>query len=232
MVESKENHSVASEPKQITAEGASSISATKKGAGFKFGKREAIIVGIVVVLLVLAWLFVVFLPNQYRFSFNIDGLDYYSNEYTPAEFFGVVNDSNNFVVSVELVDGNADPFVVNTMNLWLIALNAKQKHTVSLVKTVDQLGAIKSCLTNDANVMMSRSLTAQECEFLLNDANAVHINLHKSTSNKVILYSKRAEIYSLSGKNMSNVSYAMIIQFYKDFDTLLQRVNEQINSVK
>ncbi|MFA5931299.1 MAG: hypothetical protein WC821_03225 [archaeon] len=185
----------------------------------------------VLVFLILLWFFVIFLPNSYRFSFQVDALQYQSNDYTPSEFFKLVRDNNSFVVSVELIDGNADPWVVNSMNLWLVGLNANKKHTISLIKTVDSFGNISSCITNDANVLSSRDLTSEECIAILNDSSNIRINLHKSIENKVVLYPKRAEIFAQKGEAFAIVSYSMIKNIFTDFDRTLAIINERINSV-
>ena len=182
-------------------------------------------------MLVLLWFFVVFLPNNYRFSFPINALNYYSNDYTPSEFFKLVKDSNSFIVSVELIDGKSEPWAVNSMNLWIIALNADKKKTFSLIKTVDSYGNINSCMTNDANVLSSRDMNKSECLDLLNDSSFIKINLHTSNENKVILYPHSAEVFSQKGEPSAIVSYSFIKNIYPNFDKTLAIINERINSV-
>ncbi|MFA6419543.1 MAG: hypothetical protein WCW13_01985 [archaeon] len=186
--------------------------------------------GVVVLVIIAVLLFSLF-TNSYRFSFQINSLTYESNYYTPSEFFKLVHDSNNFVVSVELVDGNSSPWTVNSLNLWLIALNADKKHVASLIKTVDSGGNIKSCLTNDANILSSRQLNSSECTLLLSNPKITKINLHTSNENKVILLSSSAEIYAQKGEAFAIVSYSFIKNIYPDFDKTLAIINERINSV-
>lgn len=194
------------------------------------GKELILGGGIVVLVLIIFFLFN-FFTNSYRFSFKINELNYYSNDYTPSEFFVMAKDSDNFLVSVELIDGNSNPWVVNSMNLWLIAFNADKKKTTSLIKTIDSQGNIKSCLTNDGNIMSSRELSREECVAVLDSNNLIKINLFKSYENKVILFKDGANVYAEGGQAFAIVSYSFIKKIYPDFDKTLAIINEKIKSV-
>jgi len=225
MVEKKEKVSVVV-PEVVVAK-----KPTKKESFFQKNKKLVLLAGGVLVILVLLYVFLVFLPNWYRFSYKLNSLDYYSNEYTPSEFFSLIKEGSSFVVSVDLIDGNADPWNVNSLNLWLIALNADGKKAVSLVKTVDAFGNISSCITNDANVLSSRELNKEECTLLLDDSSSIKINIHKGPQNKVIFFTNSAEVYAQRGQSEALVNYSFIKQVYPNFDDTLAIINERINSV-
>jgi hypothetical protein len=209
-------------------------------------KSLAFLVAVAVLLLIIVWVLIVFLPNQYRFSFTADGnickssvlgllgdpnCFYYSNDYTPTEFFKAARDENNFIVSVDLIDGNSDPWAVNSMNLWLVELNSKKKHTVLLIKSVDSFGNIASCLSNDGNVLVSREISGQECSSLLGDASKIRINLHFSGDNKVVFSANQADIFAQKGRTMSTVNYILIKGIDANFDRTLAIINETIGSI-
>ena len=218
-------------PEVISKETESAGVKTKEGKK-RLGRNQWLVLGGVALLLVIIVIAVlVFLPNQYRFSFTINALPYYSNEYTPSEFFNLAKNSDSVIVSVDLVDGNADPWTVNALNLWLIAFNADRKDVTSLVKTVDSSGNLKSCITNDGNILQSRDLNIQECLVFVNDVNSLKINLHKSNQNKVILSSNTADIYYQKGEASAIVSYSFIKNIYPNFDTTLAIINEKINGM-
>ncbi|VVB74709.1 Uncharacterised protein [uncultured archaeon] len=196
-----------------------------------FGKKVLFLGAIAVFLIIVAWVFIVFLPNQYRFSFTVDDVPYYSNEYTPTEFFNVVKDSNDFVVSVALLDGNTDPWTVNSMNLWLVAFNSNHKRTTVVIQSIDIFGDTKNCLTNDGNLFASREIAKEECLGILNNSSAVKINLHPSSENKVVLSQNRADIFAQSGRLNSTLNYLVIKSIFPNFDTTLSIINEKINAV-
>jgi len=222
------------QPKSLADKGLEYAKATGPGRKQReagFGKKVLFLGAIAVFLVVVAWIFIVFLPNQYRFSFTVDDVPYYSNDYTPTEFFKVVKDSNNFVVSLSMLDGNTDPWAVNSMNLWLVAFNSNQKKTAVVTKVVDVFGDIRTCFTNDGNVLQSREISKEECLKILANPSAVKINLHTSGENKVVLYTDRADIFAQSGRLNSTLNYLVIKNIFQNFDTTLSIINEKINAV-
>jgi len=195
------------------------------------GKKALFLCAIAVFLIVVAWVFIVFLPNQYRFSFAVDDVPYYSNAYTPSEFFKIVRDSDNFLVSVEMLDGNTDPWVVNSMNLWIVAFNSNSKKTTVVTKTTDVFGDIKGCITNDGNLMNSRDISREECLSIVNDPSRIKINLRTSADNRVVLYENRADVFAQKGKLNSTLNYLIIRNIFPNFDTTLSIINEKINAI-
>jgi hypothetical protein len=185
----------------------------------------------VVILLLLVGLWYFSQAPSHRFSFTIDGAPFVSDTYTPSEFFKEFKASNNFIVSVDLVDGNATPWIVNSLNLWLIALNADKKTVASLVKTIDSQGNLNNCITNDANVLVSRTLTSDECNALLKDTNSIIVEIKSSNEDVVFLSKNKLEIRASSGKVATALSNASIKQFYPKFQELLDLINEKIGSI-
>jgi hypothetical protein len=195
-------------------------------------KNTPLFFGLLVILIIaFLWIFLVFLPSQYKFSFNINGVDFVSNEYMPSEFFREFKDNNSILVFVEAPNNAVDAWVANSMNLWLIALNADKKQAVLVIKNIDSSGKTLGCLTNDGNVLVSREMTVEECNLVENDFARAKIFIKLGSTNTVIL-SKNKLISIASGtKTISNVNYYAIKEMYADFDDVLAKVNERINSI-
>ncbi|MFA5125503.1 MAG: hypothetical protein WC462_00690 [archaeon] len=203
---------------------------SKSKKPFVSNKKLLFLVAGIVVLLVFAWVFFVFLPNYYRFSFPIDGLNYYSNYYTPSEFFELVRDSNSVVVSTELVDNELDVWAVNARQLWIVGLIFDKKEVLQVVKSVDSFGNLQYCSMNDFNVLQERKLSAVECNAFFNDSNYLSINIRRSSENKVVLGRNSADIFALKGESMTWVNYSVIKNVYSNFDQILAIFQEKKNS--
>jgi len=202
-----------------------------KKKSFTNKNKAFLALALLVIVLVMVY-FLFFSQPSYRFSFDKSGVKFLSNEYTPSEFFKGMKDQNKFIVSIDLVDGNTSAWVVNSLNLWLVALNADHKETISLVKTVDAQGNILSCLTNDANVLVSRELSVQECTDLISDKNSFLVEINLAKEDKVILSKNKLQLFASGTKTISSVNYLAIKQMYPNFDDILAIVNGRINSVK
>jgi hypothetical protein len=86
-------------------------------------------------------------------SFERNGVHYYSNDYSPVEFFGAIKDANEIYVSPGLIEGKADQLVVNSMNLWQVVLIAEGRKAIQLVRAYDsesgqREGRLLYCQTN------------------------------------------------------------------------------------
>jgi hypothetical protein len=195
------------------------------------GNNHIVFVGVIAVLALVLLYLLVFSTPQYKFSFNINGVQYYSNEYTPSEFFSGFKDNNVFFVSLDLVDGNADSWSVNSLNLWLVALNYDNKKVHSIVRTIDSSGALKSCMTNDGNILNSKTISDNECSLIMNNNSNPRVLLRFGSQDKVILSANQVEVFSSSKKNSALVNYWVIKQMYPDFDSTLAKINERIGAI-
>jgi hypothetical protein len=80
-------------------------------------------------------------------------------------------------------------------------------------------------------VLVSREMTVEECNLVENDFARAKIFIKLGSTNTVIL-SKNKLISIASGtKTISNVNYYAIKEMYADFDDVLAKVNERINSI-
>ena len=186
---------------------------------------------VVIVLLVIIAFAVLFLAPKYKYSFNISGVNFVSNEFTPSEFFSKFKDNNSFLVVIDVKAGETNSWVINSMNLWLIALNADGKSVQSLVRLTDSTGALISCATNDSNILSSRDIALDECNLMLSDLSKPKVILSLSNENKAVLSNNSLEIFATGADTVSNVNYYVIKQMYANFDSTLALVNERINGI-
>lgn len=205
--------------------------AKKEKAAQKKSNLPLLAVGVIVLLIIIVFA-VLFLVPKYKYSFNISGVDFVSNDYTPSEFFPQFKDNNSFLVIIDVKEGQSNAWVVNAMNLWLIGLNSDGKHVQSLVQMVDFSGAPKSCATNDSNILSSRDIPLSECSSLINDPSKAKVVISLSNEDTVIMSNNRLDVLSSGTTTISQVNYFAIKQMYSDFDKTLALVNERINSIK
>jgi preprotein translocase subunit SecG len=210
----------------------STVGGGKKSNLFSNSSPLLILAGVVLLLVVLFLIYSVLFASPYKYSFNISGVDFVSNESTPSEFFNAFNDNNSFVVSVDVVNNASNAWVVNSMNLWLIALNADKKEAILIVKNVNSNGDINNCLTNDANVLESRELSSTECKLILNDESKGQIVILLSNKDEVLMEKNKVTIFASGTKTISYVNYYVIKEMYTNFDDILAIINEKINSIK
>lgn len=191
-----------------------------------------ILTGAALILVILFLIYSVLFASAYKYSFNISGVDFVSNDYTPSEFFKSFNKNNSYVVSVDVVNNASNAWVVNSMNLWLIALNADHKDATLVVKNVNSNGDINNCLTNDANVLVSREISKDECTLILNDETKGQVVISLSNKDQVLLEKNKVTVFASGTKTISHVNYYAIKEMYINFDDILSLINEKINSVR
>jgi len=202
----------------------------KKGFSLMQNKTPLIFGLFAIIIIALLWVFLVFLPAQYKYSFNINGVDFVSNEYTPSEFFPKFKDNNSFVIVVDAPNNVVDAWTANSINLWLVALNADQKEAILLIKNINSSG-VAGCITNDGNVLVSREINADDCSLLENDSQKARIFIKLSDSDKAVLFENKLVINSSGTKTISLVNYFVIKEMYANFDEILALVNEKINAI-
>ncbi|MGI6589991.1 MAG: hypothetical protein ACOX1V_05025 [Candidatus Iainarchaeum sp.] len=198
---------------------------------FQENKTLLIFASVMLFLVILFLIYSIFLSNPFKYSFNINGVDFVSNEFTPSSFFKEFRKNESFLVSVDVVDNSSNAWVVNSMNLWLVALNADKKETLLVVRNVDSKGILSDCLTNDANVLNSRVISKSECEGLLNDINKARIIISLSNKNFVLFEKNKLSVFASGVNTISGVNYVVIKEMYSNFDDVLTLINQKIGSV-
>lgn len=203
----------------------------KKKDFVKDNKLLLVFASIALFLIMLFLVYSVFFSNPYKYSFNISGVDFVSNEFTPSVFFKEFKENDSFLVSVDVVNDSSSAWVVNSMNLWLVALNADKKETVLVVRNVDESGLVNSCITNDGSVLESRDINAFECDLILSDSSKARVFISLSSKDFVLMEDKKLTVFASSVKTISMVNYYAIKEMYSNFDEVLALVNQKIGSV-
>jgi hypothetical protein len=191
------------------------------------------------VLLVVLYFLLVFLPSQYKYSFNIDGVQFVSNYYTPSEFFSGLKDANSFVVVADLVDGNNDEFVGASERVWIIGLTAnlqkrnalQNSKVVQLIRYTDSQGNAYKCFTNDGNISVGRMVSLEECNSIINDPVSYRILIGVGSENKAILSENKIEVFASKRSLLYNVNFIVVQQFVPDLEEILLRAKGIIQSI-
>ncbi len=184
-----------------------------------------------VVLVIVVALAFMFLVPKYKYSYNISGVSYLSNEYTPSEFFNGLRETKDVYVSIDIGEQTRDQMVVNSLNLWLVALNAGQKNAVSLVRVIDSNNNFAYCLTNDGNVLVTKRIESDECGAILSDASKMRIIISIGKENAAYLSNNELKVFATGSDTISTVNYHVIKQLYTNFDDLLLLVKDKIGGV-
>lgn len=203
----------------------------KKANSLKNNRTLLIFASIALLLVILFLVYSIFVSSPYKYSFNISGVEFVSNNYTPSEFFKEFRTKSSFVVSMDVVDNASSSWVVNATNLWITALNFNKKETFLVVKNVNQNGEIANCLTNDSNVFVSRDLNADECRVILNDSTKAQVVIVLSNRDQVLMEENKLTIFASGTKTISHVNYYAIKEMYSNFDEVLAIINEKIGSI-
>ena len=67
---------------------------------FQENKTLLIFASVMLFLVILFLIYSIFLSNPFKYSFNINGVDFVSNEFTPSSFFKEFRKNESFLVSV------------------------------------------------------------------------------------------------------------------------------------
>ncbi len=188
-------------------------------------KKAYALIALVIVVILIA-LYFAFVP-QYKYSFNVGGLPYYSNYYTPTEFSNFVKNLDVVYVSPALVETNVNPSIVNAMNLWQVVLIMNGVDAVQLVRAVDSQGKLLYCSTNNGDPTQNIQLSIDECNNVMNNNFVVKI---ETGNEKVILEANSITIYS-SSAIISNVNFAVIKDIFPNAQEALDIVNEKIYGI-
>ncbi len=184
-----------------------------------------------IVLLIIISIWVLFFYSPYRFSVNIDGYNYLSNEETPSVFFEQLKQENEFYISPVFVEGTTEQMVVNSSQLWIVLLNYNQVSAIQLIRVTDTTGNLNECYTNWGDTKKSEVLSAENCQNLINDANKAHIFIDKGGTEQVVLEGKNVYISYSSTAKVSDVSLSALEQLYPDARATLERINAIIGQI-
>ena len=183
---------------------------------------------IVLVIIFIGVISIVISPcGFFKFSSNINGLYYCSNQYTPSVFFEEFKNLDEIYVSPALVEGEFESLEVNALLLWQVTLNSEQKNSIQLIRAVDEYNNLIYCSTNDGNIFNEKRLSKEECQLILNNQNKFFVLMEKGPE-KVILEKNKIIIYSSNYKVVSQINFEVIKQIFSDAEKYRLIVNESI----
>jgi hypothetical protein len=195
----------------------------KKSSFFKdnFKLIFVVLIALIVGVFIIAPLF----SNPYKFVFEVNGVNYKSNEYVPSEFFKRLADSETIVVSPKILGEVTSQPVVNTVNGWLVAGIGNGKNMIQLFRIVDNQGNLTSCYSNDGNVLSSRVLSSSDClDYMNKPYDFVFIEIG---NNEVILEGNKMTIFS-KVENLESLNYNIVSQIFPNLNDLYARSNQII----
>lgn len=223
----KEKVSVSNEKNIINIENKINMNSEKKIIKKKeISNKKAYAVIALVIIVILVALYFAFVP-QYKYVFNVNGIPYYSNYYTPTEFSNFVKNLDVIYVSPALIETNVNPSIVNSMNLWQVVLIMNGVDAVQLVRAVDNDGKLLYCSTNNGDPTQNVQLSIDECNNIMNNNFVVKI---ETGSERVVLEANSITVYS-SSAIVSNVNFAVIKDIFPNAQEALDIVNEKIYGI-
>ena len=202
----------------------------KEKSSKKFNSKFLVIGAVVLVIVILLAVF--FLMPKYKFSYNLGGVSYLSNDYVPSEFFSELRASDEVYVSIDIGTQTRDQMVVNSSNLWIVALNAAHKKAISLVRVIDTNNNFAYCLTNDGNVLVNRRVEVAECSSILSDSSKMKVLISIGKENSAYLSKNELKIFATGSDTISTVNYLVIKEAYSNFDDVLVAVGNMIGGMK
>ena len=184
-------------------------------------------IGVILVVIAIITLFNMFFVPAYAYNFEVNGINYSSNYFTPSEFKEIIKNQDLVYVSPVFEENNAEPIMANAMNLWQVVLIVNHIEAIQLIRSVDSENNLLYCNTNYGDPTKNVILEADECKTILNNNFSVFI---ETGNPNVILDQNAIIIYSNSG-NMSNVNFSVISEVFPNAKEALDIVNEKIYGI-
>lgn len=189
-------------------------------------KKAFVIIGIVL-LIVVSLFYFLFFYSPYKYQFDMGGVAFYSNYYTPSELGALINSKERIFVSPALIENNASALVVNSLNLWQVVLIMNDIDAVQLVRAHDESNNLLYCYTNNGDPLVNDKLEVNECNEVINNNFVVFI---ESGRDRVVVEENSITVYS-SGNMSSYVNFAIIKSIFPNAQEALDIVNEKIYSI-
>ncbi len=201
-------------------------------------KSTELAVAAILVFLILASVFFIFsTPKQdFAFSFEQDNVQFVSNIGPPGELLRGFGSRNSFVVGSEFAETGSAAFMSEPLTLFNSVLVAQGKFVVTVAKTVDAEKAVVFCDTNDGNKMVTRQISAQECETIFDASHHVVILVKLPDSSlsksRVTVLENGVVIEPNSFPEVSRVSFLVLKTMYADSQETISLINRIVGAVK
>lgn len=170
--------------------------------------------------------------KEYAYKLDYEGMLFLSNEAEASDYLPAFTGFNEFIVSPAF---GKDDVALMTKPLILFqgVLSAKQKRVILLARVFEG-NSLKYCQTNDANVLVNREISIEECNSLLSSyIPKIMINKPDSTLKKTTILLENNSI-TISPKNeydLMNASYAVLRTMFEDIEEIIQNMNKIITAL-
>ncbi len=192
----------------------------------KSNNNLTLIVGIIVVILVIGAISFSLFYTPYDYAFKLNGISYYSNEYTPSEFFEVLKTKEQVFISPIMEDGKASPIFANVLNLWQVVLISNEIDAVQLIRTTDSSGNLMGCYTNNGSVTQSELISVDACNIILNSQDNFVI-VPEVGNARVLIEKNKLSVFARE-EIASQVNFIVMSEIFPNAREALDRVNEKI----
>jgi len=170
--------------------------------------------------------------KEYAYKLDYEGMLFLSNEAEASDYLPAFTGFNEFIVSPAF---GKDDVALMTKPLILFqgVLSAKQKRVILLARVFEG-NSLKYCQTNDANVLVNREISIEECNSLLSSyIPKIMINKPDSTLKQTTIVLENNSI-TISPKNeydLMNASYAVLRTMFEDIEEIIQNMNKIITAL-
>ena len=192
----------------------------------KSNNNLKIIAGIIIIILIIGTIYFTVFYTPYDYAFKLNGISYYSNEYTPTEFFEVLKTKEQVFVSPLMEDGKASPIFANVLNLWQVVLISNEIDAVQLIRTTDSSGNLIGCYTNNGSVTESELISVDACNIILNSQDNFVI-VPEVGNARVLIEKNKLSVFARE-EIASQVNFIVMSEIFPNAREALDRVNEKI----
>jgi hypothetical protein len=189
-------------------------------------KNLKLVVGIIVILVAIVAIYFSIFYTPYTYAFKLSGISYYSNDYTPTEFFEVLKTKEQVFVSPLMEDGKASPIFANVLNLWQVVLISNNIDAIQLIRTTDSSGDLKGCYTNFGDVTQSELISVEECNTILNSQDNFII-MPEEGSARALIEKNKLSVFARE-EIASQVNFIVMLEIFPNAREALDIVNEKI----
>ncbi|MEW6294873.1 MAG: hypothetical protein AB1467_01085 [Candidatus Diapherotrites archaeon] len=208
----------------------------------KTAKKWAIFSAIVVIAIVLVLVAIFLFPEKgqyYLYKEEAEGIVFESNYFSqPIEYIRGLNSYYIYLIVNDWTEGQENSDAINSVNTAFVAvLNAKDKNVVSVIKVYDDKGNFAYCQTNLGQKRENKQITAEECNSLLLQEDAIKFMFTKpdpKLKKPEIIIEKNylVTVKANTESEMIRTAYLLLKAMYPDADTIIQNVNSVAGKVK
>jgi hypothetical protein len=185
-------------------------------------KKAFFIIGALILVIIFS-IYFLFFYSPYKFNFNVEGVSYKSNFFTPLELNNKIKNSGEIFISPKVESDEDVIIATKVVTAWSQILLSKGIVPIQLIR-VHENGALKECVTNDGNVLSVRQINAKECELIINNANNYSI-LFDFSKNEVIIGPKTLKINSNKAL-IYDYSFRVLENIFPDAKEIITKNNE------